>query len=132
MKQGGLNKAQLLLWLMILMTLSMSWAKAETAQYTQWKATQQAHDQRLKTSDTEAKHYLSKPAMNENTSGAKVNLNTANIEQLQQLHGIGQKKAEAIVAYRSKNGKFKTIEEIQQVKGIGPALYSKNRPRLSL
>jgi competence protein ComEA len=117
---------------MILMTLSMSWAKAETAQYTQWKATQQAHDQRLKTSDTEAKHYLSKPTLNANTLGTKVNLNTANIEQLQQLHGIGQKKAEAIVAYRSKNGKFKTIEEIQQVKGIGPALYSKNRPRLSL
>ena len=132
MKQGGLNKAQLLLWLMILMTLSMSWAKAETAQYTQWKATQQAHDQRLKTSDTEAKHYLSKPTLNANTLGTKVNLNTANIEQLQQLHGIGQKKAEAIVDYRSKNGKFKTIEEIQQVKGIGPALYSKNRPRLSL
>jgi competence protein ComEA len=132
MKQGGLNKAQLLLWLMILMTLSMSWAKAETAQYTQWKATQQAHDQRLKTSDTEAKHYLSKPTLNANTSGDKVNLNTANIEQLQQLHGIGQKKAEAIVDYRSKNGKFKTIEEIQQVKGIGPALYSKNRLRLSL
>ena len=132
MKQGGLNKAQLLLWLMILMTLSISWAKAETAQYTQWKATQQAHDQRLKTSDTEAKHYLSKPTLNANTLGTKVNLNTANIEQLQQLHGIGQKKAEAIVDYRSKNGKFKTIEEIQQVKGIGPALYSKNRPRLSL
>ncbi|MBI1451630.1 MULTISPECIES: ComEA family DNA-binding protein [Acinetobacter] len=132
MKQGGLSKAQLLLWLMILMTLSISWAKAETAQYTQWKATQQAHDQRLKTSDTEAKHYLSKPTLNANTLGTKVNLNTANIEQLQQLHGIGQKKAEAIVDYRSKNGKFKTIEEIQQVKGIGPALYSKNRPRLSL
>ena len=132
MKQGGLSKAQLLLWLMILMTLSISWAKAETAQYTQWKATQQAHDQRLKTSDTEAKHYLSKPTLNANTLGTKVNLNTANIEQLQQLHGIGQKKAEAIVDYRSKNGKFKTIEEIQQVKGIGPALYAKNRARLSL
>ena len=132
MKQGGLNKTQLLLWLMILMTLSMSWAQAETAQYTQWKATQQAHDQRLKTPDTTPQHYLSKPTLNANTSGTKVNLNTANIEQLQQLHGIGQKKAEAIVAYRSKNGKFKTIEEIQQVKGIGPALYSKNRPRLSL
>ena len=132
MKQGGLNKAQLLLWLMILMTLSMSWAKAETADYTQWKATQQAHDQRLKTPDATAQHYLAKPTLHANTSGTKVNLNTANSEQLQQLHGIGQKKAEAIVAYRSQNGKFKSIEEIQQVKGIGPALYAKNRARLSL
>ena len=52
--------------------------------------------------------------------------------QLQELSGIGLKKAEAIIAYRQKNGKFKNIEELQQVKGIGPALFAKNKDRLAL
>jgi ribonucleoside-triphosphate reductase len=43
-----------------------------------------------------------------------------------------REKAEAIVAYRAKNGKFKSIEEIQQVKGIGPAIFAKNKARLAL
>ncbi|WP_368738733.1 ComEA family DNA-binding protein [Escherichia coli] len=46
--------------------------------------------------------------------------------------GIGQKKAEAIIEYRQKNGKFKTIEDIQQVKGIGPTLFAKNKDKLAL
>jgi competence protein ComEA helix-hairpin-helix repeat region len=48
------------------------------------------------------------------------------------LHGIGQKKAEAIVQYRKSNGLFKSIDDIQQVKGIGPALFAKNKAKLAL
>ncbi|MGB2063751.1 ComE operon protein 1 [Marinomonas gallaica] len=43
------------------------------------------------------------------------------------LTGVGQSKAEAIIAYRDQNGPFATIEDLTKVKGIGPALLEKNR-----
>lgn len=56
-------------------------------------------------------------SMDQNKSG--VNLNTATLEELQTLNGIGPSKAQAIVTYREENGPFKTIEDILQVSGIG-------------
>ena len=56
---------------------------------------------------------------------AKVNINTATAEELASLSGIGKVKAEAIVAYRSTNGKFKTIEELNKVNGIGDKMIEK-------
>ena len=98
-----------------------------------WKADQDAQDARLKgpNTATSQNYYLAKPSLVAVT-GNKVSLNQANAEQLQTLSGVGLKKAEAIIAYRQKNGKFKTIEDVQQVKGIGPALFAKNKQRLGL
>ncbi len=56
---------------------------------------------------------------------AKVNINTAGVEDLKGLPGIGPAKAEAIVKYREANGKFKTKDEITGVKGIGDKVYKK-------
>lgn len=53
----------------------------------------------------------------------KVNINTATVEQLQQLKGIGPSKAKAIIEEREKGGPFKTIEEIMRVKGIGEKTF---------
>lgn len=50
----------------------------------------------------------------------KVNINTADVEQLQTLPGIGQVKAEQIVADREANGPFRSPEDITRVSGIGP------------
>ena len=52
-----------------------------------------------------------------------VNINTASIEELQTLSGIGESKAKKIIEYREKNGKFKNIEDIKNVEGIGESLY---------
>ncbi|MFT5675094.1 MAG: competence protein ComEA [Paraglaciecola sp.] len=60
----------------------------------------------------------------------KVNLNTATIEQLLSLPGIGKKKASAIVDYRQKNGKFKSLEDLTAVKGIGTKMMDKLRDQL--
>jgi competence protein ComEA len=100
-------------------------------QYLNWKAQQQAQDARLGNSSSDANYYLSKPSLTP-VSGNKIRLNSASAEQLQQLSGIGEKKAEAILQYRQQHGKFKTIEELQNIKGIGPKLLQKNKDRLAL
>lgn len=61
-----------------------------------------------------------------------VNLNTATTGQLQTLPGIGPKKAGAIISYRSKNGPFKRVDDLVQVKGIGPKTLSKLRPLVTI
>lgn len=53
----------------------------------------------------------------------KVNINTANKEELDTLPGIGPSTAEKIISYRKENGKFKSIEEIKDVSGIGDSKY---------
>ena len=54
---------------------------------------------------------------------SKVNINTANQSELDSLPGIGPSIAQKIIDYREENGNFKTIEELQNVKGIGDAKY---------
>lgn len=57
------------------------------------------------------------------TLDEKVNINTANIGELTTISGIGEKTAMKIIEYRETNGKFKTIEDIKNVSGIGEAKY---------
>lgn len=61
-----------------------------------------------------------------------VNINTADVSQLMQLNGIGQSRAEAIVAYREQCGQFKQIEDIQQVTGIKAGLYEKIKDKITV
>lgn len=60
----------------------------------------------------------------------KVNINTADIDELMKLEEIGEKKAKAIIEYREKNGKFRLPEEITNVSGIGEGNFSKNINRI--
>lgn len=74
------------------------------------------------------------PTLKPGEGGAAVlNLNTATVEQLGGLPGIGPKTAEAIVALRTqKGGAFKGLDELGEVKGIGPAKLEKLKPLLKL
>ena len=62
----------------------------------------------------------------------KVSLNSATIDELMQLPGIGEVKAKAIIAYREENGGFKSIEELLEVNGIGESTFNKIKDQLSL
>jgi len=57
--------------------------------------------------------------------GDKVNINTATVEELKTLNGIGDKRAQDIIDYRNSNGNFKNIEDIKKVNGIKDGVYSK-------
>lgn len=61
-----------------------------------------------------------------------ININTATVEQLQSIKGIGPKTAKAIVAYRNEHGAFKSIDELEQVKGIGEKSLKKIRGNLTV
>lgn len=65
-------------------------------------------------------------------SGEKVNLNTADVAGLQKLTGIGEKKAEQIIAYREQNGPFKKVEDLMQVSGIGEKTFASLKDQLTV
>ena len=62
----------------------------------------------------------------------RVNLNRATAAELASLPGIGPAKAAAIIAHRESTGAFTTVESLEAVRGVGPALVAKLRPHVTL
>lgn len=73
----------------------------------------------------EVNNCIDKNSISDNNSNNKININTATLDELLTLNGIGQSKAEAIIKYREENGNFNSIEDIQKVSGLGGTIYSK-------
>ena len=61
-----------------------------------------------------------------------ININTASIDELTKLSGIGEAKAKLIIEYREQNGKFKEIKELTNVKGIGDSLIEKVKDNITI
>lgn len=75
----------------------------------------------------EINNCVDKNTTNESTNNetSKININTDNKERLMTISGIGSSKADAIIEYRTKNGNFKTTEDIMNVSGISKTIYDK-------
>lgn len=112
--------------------ISSSFVQAQSfdQNFREWKANQQIYDQKLSMQHSSHSNVSKSSAMTD--SSGQIHLNQANLDELQKLKGIGEKKAQAIVEYRQKNGGFKNIDEFKNVKGIGPAIFEKNKVRLTL
>ena len=81
-----------------------------------------------------AKQGVAKPAKPAKApaSTAVVNINTATQAQLESLPGVGAKAAERILEYRQKNGQFKKVEDLMNVKGIGEKSFLKLKPMVTV
>jgi competence protein ComEA len=66
------------------------------------------------------------------TSWAAVNINTATQSELESVKGLGPSKAKAIIDYREKNGAFKSLDDLDKVKGFGKASVEKLKGELSV
>lgn len=65
-------------------------------------------------------------------NNSKVSINSASLEELMTLSGIGEAKANAIISYRQENGNFNTLEDIKNVSGIGDSVYEKIKNNITL
>ncbi|MGN5726193.1 ComEA family DNA-binding protein [Acinetobacter calcoaceticus] len=118
----------ILFWSLISSTFVQ--AQSFDQNFKEWKAKQQMYDQKLSMQHASRSSAPKSSTMTD--SSGQVHLNQASIDELQKLKGIGEKKAQSIVEYRQKNGGFKNIDEFKSVKGIGPAIFEKNKARLTL
>jgi len=62
----------------------------------------------------------------------KVNINTADMDQLMQLPGVGEGTAKKIIDYRKSNGQFKTLDQLKLIPGIGEKKYKKMEDMLTI
>ena len=69
---------------------------------------------------------------NEVSSNSKVSINTATLDELMSISGIGESKAKEIIKYREENGNFETIDEVTNVSGIGDALFEKIKDSITV
>jgi competence protein ComEA len=60
----------------------------------------------------------------------KVDINTADVKQLMSLKGVGEQKAKAIIQYRQMNGLFHTLDDLQNVSGIGEKTIADNKDKI--
>lgn len=71
-------------------------------------------------------------AQNTDSAGHKININTAEEGELQKITGIGATRAKSIISYRETVGRFKSIEDIKNVSGIGEASFEKMKDMITV
>ena len=77
--------------------------------------------------DVSAQETEEEPRPDSLLPGEVIDLNTADIYDLQRLPGIGEKRAQDIIDYRTEHGPFQTVDELDNVSGIGPGILENLR-----
>jgi competence protein ComEA len=85
------------------------------------------HDKAVKSDAKKTQNSATPDSMN----AYRVNVNRADLDELQQLKGIGLTKAKAIIEYRENNGKIDSLDELTQVSGIGEKFIEQNADKVS-
>jgi len=83
-------------------------------------------------SETNVKIHETAEPQQQLSDTTRINVNKADVEQLQQLPGIGPAYANRIVEWREKNGDFQTIDQLLEIRGIGPVRLENIRPLVVL
>lgn len=105
-------------------------AKTETA-----KTETQITETKTEAAKTVSELETEIPVLASGESGSadgKIDLNTAGLEELMTLNGVGETRAKAIVEYRSQNGAFTKIEDIMQIPGIKEGIFSKIKDQITV
>ncbi len=74
-----------------------------------------------------AKAAVAAPGKAAPAAVGRINVNTADALTLTGLKGVGEKKAQAIIAYRKSKGPFNSLDQLEAVPGIGPSIIAKNK-----
>ena len=82
--------------------------------------------------NTEIKEEITNSDNLQTDNNLLININSATIKELQQLDGIGESKAKSIIEYRENNGRFKSIDELLNVNGIGNTLYEDIKGKITV
>ena len=110
--------------------------KVEAAQTANSAAASAPASSASASSSSASSSSASSSSVSSSTSGAAsgdlINLNTATASDLQKLNGIGEKKAEQIIAYRQEKGSFKSIDELKEVSGIGDKTFAAIKDQLTI
>lgn len=91
-----------------------------------------AEREKYDTSDADTDSQADRTVADEADAGGRININTAGVDLLTKLSGIGQTRAEAIIAYRDEHGNFSRVEDIMKVSGIKNALFEKMRDDITV
>ena len=97
------------------------YSNAEVANFKETKKLEEQVQEKCRQKD---ENSLKNDDSKNTTSTSLVSINTATIEELSKLSGIGEAKAKQIIEYRTQNGPFKTIEDIKEVPGIGESIFA--------
>ena len=123
-----LKKAEI--WAIVLtaafLAAAVSWQLGARRRVPAFTTTTAVAAAREETSATET------PAAVPAAAGGLIDLNTAGVEELKTLSGVGDVLAERIVAYREENGPFRRVEELTKVNGIGMKILEENIGRLTV